>query len=308
MTASAHVERFTLVCEGGPIVGHVYGRIRGRAPAVIMCTGFGGTQDTPAIVAAAETFAGAGIRAITFDYRQFGLSGGAPRQVVSVRQQLDDIRTVVRDVRAMPGVDPGRIALWGSSLGGGHAITVAAEDPRIAAVVAQVPFNGFPRRVEGRSSRDTLALLRAAVGDAVRGWLRRAPRYVKAVGAPTELAVMASNEASALVASLDSPTWLNQVAPRGLLDMMRYRPGRTVDRIAAPLLVCVAARDAETHAASTDPLARDAQNGLQLSYDVTHFEIYRPDVRERVLRDQVAFLRKVLLAAGRQGPTSGRSA
>jgi hypothetical protein len=39
------------------------------------------------------------------------------------------------------------VALWGNSLGGAHVISVAADDPRIVAVVAQIPFNGFPRRV-----------------------------------------------------------------------------------------------------------------------------------------------------------------
>jgi cephalosporin-C deacetylase-like acetyl esterase len=53
-------------------------------------------------------------------------------------------------------VDPERIALWGSSLGGARVIVVAAEGPRIAAVVAQMPFNGFPRRVEGRSTLEAL--------------------------------------------------------------------------------------------------------------------------------------------------------
>jgi dienelactone hydrolase len=41
---------------------------------------------------------------------------------------------------ALPGVDPERVATFGSSLGGGNALAAAAEDPRIAAAVSQVPF------------------------------------------------------------------------------------------------------------------------------------------------------------------------
>lgn len=288
-------ERFSVDVGSDTVVVRRFGEGRVPGPAVVLCTGFGGTQDTPAIVTAAEAFAAAGIHAITFDYRHFGLSGGEPRQVVSVPRQLEDTRAVLRHTRTMPGVDPDRVALWGSSLGGGHVLTIAAEDPRVAAVVAQVPFNGFPRRVEGRSQRDSCVLLLAAVRDRVRGWLHRAPLYVKSVGKPAELAVMVGDEANAAVAVLDSPTWRNQVAPRGLLDMMRYRPGRAVGRVVAPLLVCVATRDAETQGATTAALARDAPNGQQCAYDASHFEIYRPELRDRVLRDQSAFLERSLL-------------
>lgn len=285
---------FQIDSAGHRIGGRIYGLRHepAPAPAVVLCTGFGGTQDTPAIVAAARGFARAGFAAVTFDYRGFGTSGGTPRQVVSVSQQLDDIRAVVRHTRATPGIDPRRVALWGSSLGGAHVLTIGAEDPNIAAVIAQVPFNGFPRRVEGRARRDSLRLLRAAVADAIRGWLHRSPRYVMIVGAPRELAVMTSDQANTAIRNLDSPTWRNQVAPRGLLDMMRYRPGRSVSKIDAPLLVCVASRDAETQESTTASLAADAPQGQQLSYDVTHFGIYDAQVREGVISDQSDFLRQ----------------
>ena len=39
----------------------------------------------------------------------------------------------------LPGVDPDRIVLWGTSWSGGHVVYAAAADPRIAAVIAQYP-------------------------------------------------------------------------------------------------------------------------------------------------------------------------
>ena len=114
------------------------------------------------------------------------------------------------------GINPERIALWGTSLGGGHVIAVAADDPRLAAVVAQVPFNGFPRRVEGRSAMATIRLLGAMITDAVRGWLGLAPAYIRVVGLPGELAVMASPEAQQAIDRMQSSHWRNEVAPRTL--------------------------------------------------------------------------------------------
>lgn len=280
--------------SGERVAATVYGGASEPAPTVLVCTGFGGTQDTPSIVAAAEAFAAEGWVAMTFDYRSFGLSEGEPRQVVSVKRQLDDIRSAIASLRSRPDVDPDRVALWGSSLGGGHVITIAAEDPRIAGVVAQVPFNGFPRQSarEAQSMKDAYALLWAALRDRVRGWFGRPPLYVKAVGKPGERAVMASAGANRTIEVLTSSTWRNEVAPRGLLDMMAYRPGKRAHQVRAPLLVCVGEYDRETEGALTAPLARDAPRGELRSYPFAHFDIYRPEIRARVIVDQVEFLRR----------------
>jgi dienelactone hydrolase len=284
--------------SGENVAGLVYGAGTEPAPAVLICTGFSGTQDTPSIIAAAERFAAEGWVAMTFDYRGFGHSAGEPRQVVSVPAQLDDVRSALRHLRSRPHVDPDRVALWGSSLGGGHVVTIAAEDPRIAGVVAQVPFNGFPKRSRNdtRSARDLYGLLWLAVRDRVRGWTGRPPIYVKAVGSARERAVMVGPDANRTIEVLSGATWRNEVAPRGLLDMMSYRPGTYAHRVAAPLLVCIGEHDRETQGAMSEPLARDAPRGELRSYPFAHFDVYRPEIRERVLDDQVEFLRRAFAA------------
>lgn len=131
-------------------VGYLYGDAAPtRRPCVVLCTGFGGTQDTPSVVANAHAFADAGYLALTFDYRTFGESGGEPGQLVDISGQLADIHAAVEFARRHDRVDAGRIVLWGTSLGGGHVVTAAARDERIAAVIAQVPFNGSQRRSKG---------------------------------------------------------------------------------------------------------------------------------------------------------------
>jgi alpha-beta hydrolase superfamily lysophospholipase len=258
-----------------------------------MCTGFGGTQDTPAFLATARDFAAAGFHAMTFDYRTFGESGGQPRQVVSIAGQLDDISAAVSHARTLPLIDPDRMVLWGTSLGGGHVVTVAARDPLIAAVIAQIPFNGFPRKVEGRSTAATLRLLAAMVSDWLRGKLHLGPRYIPAVGPRGDLAVMTGEDAKAVVAGLTTATWRNEVAPRALLEMMRYRPSDFASRVSCPLLVCLGDKDIETTADSAAALAGSALCGEVLRYPITHFDFYREEFRRRVTADQIQFLRKV---------------
>lgn len=288
-------ERVTFESGGDTCVGYLYGDAAPTPwPCVVLCTGFGGTQDTPSIIATAQAFADAGYLALTFDYRNFGESGGEPRQLVDISGQLDDIHGAVEFARRNDRVDPARIVLWGTSLGGGHVVTAAARDRRIAAVIAQIPFNGFPKKVEGRSPAATLRLLWAMTVDSLLGMLHLRPHYMPAVAGPGELAVMSSQEAQHTIDGMTSPTWRNSVAPRALFAMMRYKPGDHAPRVTAPMLVCVGERDRETLADTASELAHRAPHGELLTYPWAHFDFYREDRRQRVIGDQIAFADRVL--------------
>jgi alpha-beta hydrolase superfamily lysophospholipase len=269
----------------------------GRVPCVVLCHGFSGTMDR--LFPHAERFAAEGMAALVFDYRGFGESAGEPRQLADIDGQQDDLRAAIAFVRGDERIDPGSVMLWGNSLGGAHVISAAADDPAIVAVVAQIPFNGFPKRVEGRSTGQTLRLLGAIIWDAVRGKLGLSPYYIPMVGRPGELAVTATDEAERHIQALSSgeatTLWRNTVAPRALLDMMRYHPDQAAARLTMPLLVCVAADDHETPIETTRALADRAPHGELRSYPGTHFTFYTDaDTREHVLTDQIAFLRHQL--------------
>ena len=91
----------------------------------------------------AEVLHASGLHVLLFDHRGFGLSSGHPRQVINrwvqARAYGDAIDFLVRMHRA---VDPARIAIWGDSLSGAMAIGAAAFDPRVRALVVQVPACG----------------------------------------------------------------------------------------------------------------------------------------------------------------------
>jgi fermentation-respiration switch protein FrsA (DUF1100 family) len=70
----------------------------------------------------AERFARAGLAALVFDYRHFGDSQGEPRQLLDIGRQLADWRAAIGYARTVDGIDPARIALWGSSFSGGHDV------------------------------------------------------------------------------------------------------------------------------------------------------------------------------------------
>jgi hypothetical protein len=43
-----------------------------------------------------QRFAAARLAVLLFDYRHFGESGGQPRQLIDIRQQLEDYRAAIR--------------------------------------------------------------------------------------------------------------------------------------------------------------------------------------------------------------------
>jgi fermentation-respiration switch protein FrsA (DUF1100 family) len=125
---------------GDKVTGHWHFPSDGTAPWPLVLMGHGfaalwhfGTG--PSI----EAFNNAGFAVFTFDYRHFGDSEGQPRQLISVPKQLDDWRAALQQVRGDSRIDAARIALWGSSFGGGHALSIAAEATDVAAVISQVP-------------------------------------------------------------------------------------------------------------------------------------------------------------------------
>lgn len=77
----------------------------------------------------ARAFAQAGFTVLAFDYRRLGESGGHPRQIVRIREQLDDWRAALAFARRLPEVDARRVAIWGFSV---WAATSFASRPRMA--------------------------------------------------------------------------------------------------------------------------------------------------------------------------------
>jgi pimeloyl-ACP methyl ester carboxylesterase len=268
-------------------------------PVIVMAHGFGATRQAR-LAAYAERFAAAGFGVLVFDYRHFGDSTGEPRQLLDIPAQHADVEAAVAHARTLPGADPERIALWGSSYGGGHVLTVAARDARIAAAVAQVPF------VDGISTSLAIgpgAVLRltvASLRDLLRAVRGREPYRVPLVGPPGALAAMTTRGAEEGYRALYEPgvEWDDTVAARIFLHVPAYRPARYAGRIRCPLLVCVADEDDLTPPEPAVRAAERAPRGEVIRYPVGHFDLYREPWFSRSVDDQVAFFRRHLVGEG----------
>ena len=272
--------------------------LAGKVPCVVMAHGTTGTMNF-GLARYAQHFAAAGFAVLVFDYRHFGASDGRPRQLIRVGRQVADWRAAVQFARTLPQVDPDRVALWGTSLSGGHVVTAAAADPSIAAVVAQLPFMGVDvHGASPRSARVTRTLFTAAIRDTIHGIFGRAPVTVPMVGEPGAVAVFTGTEDNAVARALaaEAPEWRNEMAARSLFSLIRYRPGKLSGRLAMPLLICVADADTAASVPVAVHAAEQAPRGELRRYPGGHFAAYLGEVFEQMVTDQVEFLQRHLAA------------
>lgn len=299
--------RVSFDSHGSEIAGVLYlpAAEPGVWPCVVMAHGFSGTMDW-IVPDFAEQFAEGGLAVLTFDYRNLGASEGIPRQLIDTRRQYEDLRQAVEFARSCLEVDGSRIALWGTSLGGSYVVRMAAEDPAITAVVANVPGIDLFAGIRGRHVPQhmrvgarrviaaTVRLLGAALLDAGRGFVGMSPHYIPVYGRLGQ-AVFADPQLAPLFDTVEqnAPSWRNQVAPRFLFTAPRYRRG-TMERISAPLLVTVARDDEVISTAYVKEKAAKAPNHEIREYPVSHFDMYHGAVRDEVGADHLAFLRQHL--------------
>jgi fermentation-respiration switch protein FrsA (DUF1100 family) len=270
-----------------------------------MAHGFGGTKDS-GLLPFAEAMAEAGLDVLLFDYRGFGDSSGEPRQLAQPSRHREDYTAAIEFARGLDGVDPERIALWGTSWSGGHVVYVAADDPRIAAIVCQTPdLDGFRaleqvRRYAGL--RNQLRLAVVGFKDLIGSLLGRDPLMVPVVGRPGELAAMSSEESEPGMRAIAGPTWRNEVTARGATAELFNRAITRIDQVRCPILVQIADRDSITPAAASRAAAWRAKGRVEVrEYPCAHFDIYL-EWRDRAVADQLHFLRRHLAAAETRVP------
>lgn len=109
---------------------------RNRA-AVVLAHGL--SQTRADMLPEARVLRDAGYGVLLFDLRAHGESQGESSTWGDLERR--DIRAALAFVRARPDVDPARVGAVGFSIGSAAVAEVAAEDPRVAAVVLLSPFN-----------------------------------------------------------------------------------------------------------------------------------------------------------------------
>lgn len=266
-------------------------------PCVVMAHGFGATRDS-GLSPFAEVFADAGADVLVFDYRGFADSGGDVRQRIDHRRHREDYQAAVATARGLPGVDPERIVLWGSSYSGGHVIAVAAQDPRILGVISQGAAMDGPRAVlqimAYAGPRQLLRLAAHSLRDLAGAVVGRKPHMIALVGPPGSLAAITSEDAEPGYRAIMGPSFRNEMRARDILPILVNRPVHSARKVKMPLLLVIAERDTIAPVSAVRAVARKARGRVRVeSFDVGHFDIYAGETFEKSTAAQVDFLRSL---------------
>jgi pimeloyl-ACP methyl ester carboxylesterase len=270
-----------------------------RPPAVLMAHGLAGTRDV-ALPRFAARFAGAGIAALVLDYRHFGGSSGAPRQLVDPWRQLEDWRAALAYLRGLDAVDGTRVALWGTSLGAGNALLTAADDGRVRAVVAQVPL--IDTSLEGEATFYgawwLVRLLFTAWADLAKSALGGAPILIPAIAPTGGFGMIVDDRAHAAFRKLvtDGSTYRNAVVAHSIFTFDDYNPAARADEIQAPVLLVASPADRFAPFAAAEAWAARAPNVTLERIEGDHFDVYSSPILERAAEIEAAFLARHLAA------------
>jgi fermentation-respiration switch protein FrsA (DUF1100 family) len=241
-----------------------------RRPAVIMMHGFGANKNGgPEWVC--RQFAAWGYVALRFDYRGCGESEGERGRVIP-SEEIADALNALAYMAARPEVDPGAIALCGSSLGGGVAVQAAGIDPRVAAVIVENGVAHGERMIRGMHSPESWTRFLALLDETARhkGAAKMIHRF-DIFEMPKQLQV-----------NLTSNDSLMQFTADTALALFMFRPEEYVSRISPrPILILHSTRDTVTSYDEAFSFVRLAKPPVELHLldGTDHFMFVNPDRR-----------------------------
>lgn len=318
--------------DGIDCEGWLYRPDRPRDPPVVVMAPGLAAERTFGYPAYAERFAEAGYAVFLFDFRHFGASGGDPRGLVSVRRQLDDWSAALARLRDLNGIDTGRLALWGASLSGGHALRLAASDHRVDAVVAQSPILdgqavlrtnglGWLAHAMTASARDRLGGLvgrrhripvvsKPATTDAAAPGVAAGGPDADLLGEQEEIrerenGLLEPDHTFALLPDRGfaedfrdliplRSDWENSVPASAVSDLWGYRPAETATGTTVPTLLLTGREDPVVPVKTVAEAAASLPEASLVTLPTGHLDLFSDPWRERALGHQLTFLEGVL--------------
>lgn len=267
-----------------------------RPPVVLMGNGLAtewhfGTAD---FIAA---FTAAGMATFNFDYRYFGESDGQPRQLLDFAGQLNDWHAALQFLRHCARVDGRRIALWGSSLGGGHALSLAAQTTDLRAVVVQVPHLDSRNALKVTPKKQIMLTLGHALLDKLGSFLGLSPHCIPVLAEPGEVGLLTKPDWKAHYLSLvpvDS-RWCNAVPARSIFRAGNYNPIDVLSRIDAPVFIVYGLEDAAIPAVNVELASQRLKQATLWPFPGDHFGVYAGPWHAAIVAEECHFLQERLL-------------
>ncbi|MDW7584471.1 alpha/beta hydrolase [Acinetobacter baumannii] len=286
------VEPLYVPCDQEMIAADFYiPKTNNKSAVIIMAHGFAGLRQFK-LIQYAQRFAQAGYAVILFDYRYWGGSTGKPREMISINSQLEDWKTMIQYASTCKFIDNRRIVLWGTSLSGGYALSLASELKNIQAIMVQIPY------VDGAETAKLYPLqrypqaLKLSSQDYMGSKMGLNPKRLPVVD-QYKLCFMPTADSYYGYLSIVNPDyyWSGEVPARVFFNLMRYRPIQLVRQINTPVLFIAAQHDSLIPIESSREAATNIAPFVSYhEWDMKHFDIYHGSWFEKAVTTQLEFL------------------
>jgi alpha-beta hydrolase superfamily lysophospholipase len=183
------------------------------------------------------------------------------------------------------------------SFSGGHVVHVAHGDPKIRAVVSQVPMIDPVLSLNignyERGIKKTQALGQKVLAWAKRRWYARKPEMILAAPRHADdVAVLASEEAVEYP-KIGGPSWRNEVHPDSFITgkLLDNNASLLTDDLTAPMLVQMGKKDRLVSNEAIVNFVRRCGPLTQLSiYDSGHFTMLKNNaIQKQAIKEAIAF-------------------
>ncbi|KAL7941889.1 alpha/beta-hydrolase [Trichoderma barbatum] len=242
-------------------------------------------------------FQKAGFNVLLYDNRGFGESGGRRYDSDPVKAQ-DDYIDAFDYAASLSEVDSERIVFWGISLAGGVAISAAAIDRRVKAVIALVPFVSAELLFgTGQPFLDMAEKDRAKIRNGEEWPLSRVVASTMEE-AETGSAPVILRDATSFRwfqdATAQGGNWENKITTMSLFRLVRFEPIRYIHRIApTPLLMVVGDKDEGLFLPQLQAFGlAQGPKELHILKGGNHFNHYYGELRKESFAVQIEFLKK----------------
>ncbi|EOD9825541.1 alpha/beta hydrolase [Acinetobacter baumannii] len=286
------VEPLYVPCDQEMIAADFYiPKTNNKSAVIIMAHGFAGLRQFK-LIQYAQRFAQAGYAVILFDYRYWGGSTGKPREMISINSLLEDWKTMIQYASTCKFIDNRRIVLWGTSLSGGYALSLASELKNIQAIMVQIPY------VDGAETAKLYPLqrypqaLKLSSQDYMGSKMGLNPKRLPVVD-QYKLCFMPTADSYYGYLSIVNPDyyWSGEVPARVFFNLMRYRPIQLVRQINIPVLFIAAQHDSLIPIESSREAATNIAPFVSYhEWDMKHFDIYHGSWFEKAVTTQLEFL------------------
>jgi fermentation-respiration switch protein FrsA (DUF1100 family) len=283
-TSSGHDTTALEFPAGGVRLAGVLRTPRGRdgapRPGVVLTGPFTGVKEQVVAIYASR-LADAGLVTLAVDHRNFGGSGGEPRQHEDSAGKLADLRAATSALAAHPAVDAGRLGCVGVCLGGGYALRHSAFDPRIRAVACVAAAFNDPRAMrQGMGDEAYRDQMRAFAAVEQRQFDTGETEYLPAVDGDGGEAAMPGREPWEYYGTRRSAAagWANRVTRLSVRELLTFDAAIGADFLAGtPALFIHGRRDDFCSPDAADATYRRAQSAGKefLWLDTTnHIDLY----------------------------------